>query len=60
MDITLHVWRQKNQKSPGKMETIEAKGVSEHASFLEMLDTVNENLQSQGKEPIAFGLSSWV
>jgi succinate dehydrogenase / fumarate reductase iron-sulfur subunit len=54
MDITLHVWRQKDQKSQGQMETIEAKGISEHASFLEMLDTVNETLQTQGKEPIAF------
>lgn len=54
MDLTLHVWRQKNAKDAGKMETIEAKNISEHASFLEMLDTVNENLQKGGKEPIAF------
>lgn len=36
------------------MESIEAKNVSEHASFLEMLDVVNEKLQSDGKDPIAF------
>ena len=54
MDLTLHVWRQKDKKSPGKMESIEAKNVSEHASFLEMLDVVNEKLQSEGKDPIAF------
>jgi succinate dehydrogenase / fumarate reductase iron-sulfur subunit len=54
MDLTLHVWRQKNAKDAGKMETIEAKNISEHASFLEMLDTVNEDLQKGGKEPIAF------
>ncbi len=54
MDLTLHVWRQKNTKDSGKMETIEAKGISEHSSFLEMLDTVNEDLQKNGQEPIAF------
>lgn len=54
MDLTLHVWRQKNKSTPGKMEAIEAKNISEHASFLEMLDIVNEKLQSEGKDPIAF------
>lgn len=54
MDFTLHVWRQKNANSQGQMEVIEGKNISEHASFLEMLDTVNETLQVSGKEPIAF------
>jgi succinate dehydrogenase / fumarate reductase, iron-sulfur subunit len=54
MDITLHVWRQKSSLEKGKIEKIEAKNISEHASFLEMLDTVNENLNAEGKEPIAF------
>ncbi len=54
MDITLHVWRQKNAKSQGKMEVIEGKNISEDSSFLEMLDTVNETLQESGVEPIAF------
>lgn len=54
MDLTLHVWRQKNPKSEGKMEVIDAKNVSEHSSFLEMLDVVNEDLQAKGQEPIAF------
>lgn len=54
MDLTLHVWRQKNRGSSGKMEAIEAKNISEHASFLEMLDMVNERLQGEGKDPIAF------
>jgi len=36
------------------METIQAKGISEEASFLEMLDVVNEELTLAGKEPIAF------
>lgn len=54
MDLTLHVWRQKKPGADGKMEVIEAKDVSEHASFLEMLDVVNEELQAKGKDPIAF------
>jgi succinate dehydrogenase / fumarate reductase iron-sulfur subunit len=54
MDLTLHVWRQKNPDSKGSMEIIEAKGISDHASFLEMLDVVNEGLQAKGQEPIAF------
>lgn len=54
MNIVLNVWRQKNAQSPGKFERYEAKNVSEHSSFLEMLDQVNEDLIEQGKEPITF------
>ncbi|WP_020469565.1 succinate dehydrogenase/fumarate reductase iron-sulfur subunit [Zavarzinella formosa] len=54
MKLTLHVWRQKDQKTPGRMETYPADHVSEDMSFLEMLDTVNEGLIHSGKEPIAF------
>ncbi len=54
MDVTLHVWRQKNAKAKGAMEIIEGKDISENSSFLEMLDTVNETLHSKGQEPIAF------
>ncbi len=54
MDLTLRVWRQKNSKDSGSLETIPAKGIDEHASFLEMLDIVNEQLIETGKEPIAF------
>ncbi len=54
MDLTLHVWRQNGPNDKGRFETLPAKGISEHQSFLEMLDAVNEDLISQGKEPIAF------
>lgn len=54
MNLTLHVWRQKNAKSEGAFETYQAKGVSPDQSFLEMLDLVNEDLISKGREPIAF------
>lgn len=54
MTLTLHVWRQKGPKDPGKFEVYEAKDVSPDQSFLEMLDDVNEELIKQGKDPIAF------
>jgi succinate dehydrogenase / fumarate reductase iron-sulfur subunit len=54
MQLTLRVWRQSGPKDSGRFETYEAKDVSEHMSFLEMLDMVNEGLVSEGKEPIAF------
>jgi succinate dehydrogenase / fumarate reductase, iron-sulfur subunit len=54
MTLTLIVWRQKDGDSPGKFETYTAKGITEHHSFLEMLDVVNEDLIKAGKEPICF------
>ncbi|MFH1686614.1 MAG: succinate dehydrogenase/fumarate reductase iron-sulfur subunit [bacterium] len=54
MNLTLHVWRQKNANDKGRMERYEARDVSEHMSFLEMLDVVNEQLTIDGVEPIAF------
>ena len=54
MNLTLHVWRQKNAGAPGQMVRYQAQGISEHMSFLEMLDVVNEDLIAKGEEPIAF------
>lgn len=54
MNLTLHVWRQKGPKEPGKLEQYEAKNVSPDQSFLEMLDEVNEQLIKAGKEPVVF------
>jgi succinate dehydrogenase / fumarate reductase iron-sulfur subunit len=54
MDLTLIVWRQAGPKQRGQMVTYEAKGISPHMSFLEMLDVLNERLIAQAKEPIAF------
>jgi succinate dehydrogenase / fumarate reductase iron-sulfur subunit len=54
MNLTLHVWRQKNAKARGRFVTYEAKDVSPDMSFLEMLDVVNEGLVLKGEEPIAF------
>lgn len=54
MNLTLYVWRQKNAGDKGHMEKYEAKDISTHMSFLEMLDVVNEQLILDGNEPIAF------
>ncbi len=54
MKLKLHVWRQENRNSQGRMETYTIEGVNEHMSFLEMLDVLNEKLIKEGKEPVAF------
>jgi len=54
MNLTLHIWRQKNAKSEGRMVQQEARDISEDMSFLEMLDVVNERLIEHGDDPIAF------
>jgi succinate dehydrogenase / fumarate reductase iron-sulfur subunit len=54
MNLTLHVWRQKNASTKGKMVRYDAPDVSPDMSFLEMLDVVNEGLIGKNEEPIAF------
>ncbi len=54
MNLTLKVWRQKDQRSAGGLVSYEAKNVLADMSFLEMLDVVNEELIARGEEPIAF------
>ena len=54
MNLTLKVWRQKNAQDKGRMETYSAKDISEHMSFLEMLDVVSEELITSGIDPIHF------
>ncbi len=54
MNLTLHVWRQDGPQAQGRFETYDANDISEHMSFPEMLDVVNEGLESKGQEPIAF------
>jgi succinate dehydrogenase / fumarate reductase, iron-sulfur subunit len=52
--LTLHVWRQAAPTAAGRFETYLAEDISVHMSFLEVLDTVNEQLAHDGREPIAF------
>ncbi|MFK8037721.1 MAG: succinate dehydrogenase/fumarate reductase iron-sulfur subunit [Crocinitomicaceae bacterium] len=54
MNLTLKIWRQKDAKSKGKMETYKVTDISDHMSFLEMLDVLNEQLINAGDEPVAF------
>lgn len=54
MNLTLKIWRQKDAQSQGKMETYNVNDISEHMSFLEMLDVLNEQLIATGDEPVAF------
>ena len=54
MNLKLHVWRQSGPNDKGAFVTYDAKDVSEEMSFLEMLDVINEGLEGEGKEPIAF------
>lgn len=54
INVTLKVWRQKNQKDTGRFETYDVKDISTEMSFLEMFDVLNERLIIEGKDPIAF------
>jgi succinate dehydrogenase / fumarate reductase iron-sulfur subunit len=54
MTIHLRVWRQAGPKHPGRLMNYTAEHVSPDMSFLEMLDVVNEQLITAGKDPIAF------
>ncbi len=54
MKVNLRIWRQKNTETQGRMEEYQLDGVSDHMSFLEMLDLLNEQLTVEGKEPVAF------
>ncbi len=54
INLTLAVWRQPGPDAEGRFVTYQASGISTDASFLEMLDIVNERLIEAGNEPIVF------
>lgn len=54
MNLTLKVWRQKNAQDKGKMVEYKVTNISDHMSFLEMLDVLNEDLVNKNEEPVAF------
>ena len=54
INLKLKVWRQKNNNTKGGFKEYDAKNVSQDASFLEMLDAVNEELINKNEEPILF------
>jgi succinate dehydrogenase / fumarate reductase, iron-sulfur subunit len=54
MNLTLKIWRQKDAKAKGALQTYSLEGVSPDMSFLEMLDVLNEKLVAQGQDAVAF------
>jgi succinate dehydrogenase / fumarate reductase iron-sulfur subunit len=54
MRVTLQVWRQAGPQVKGRFQTHQLEGLSPDMSFLEMLDVLNDRLNNQGEEPIAF------
>jgi succinate dehydrogenase / fumarate reductase iron-sulfur subunit len=54
VNLTLHVWRQAGPDAAGRFATYPATDISEDASFLEMLDVVNEQLIARDEPPIEF------
>ena len=54
LNLTLKIWRQKNQSDKGCFKTYQVKDLNKHMSFLEMMDVLNENLVNKGEEAIAF------
>jgi succinate dehydrogenase / fumarate reductase iron-sulfur subunit len=54
MNLTLKIWRQSGPNDKGRMVDYKVSDISEHMSFLEMMDVLNEQLVSAGEEPVAF------
>ncbi len=53
-NLTLKVWRQNGPQDAGRFETHQIDQISDEASFLEMLDVLNEKLVTEGKEAVVF------
>jgi succinate dehydrogenase / fumarate reductase iron-sulfur subunit len=54
VNLTLKIWRQPGPKAKGEMVTYHVADISPDMSFLEMLDVLNEQLNADGEEPVAF------
>jgi succinate dehydrogenase / fumarate reductase, iron-sulfur subunit len=54
MDFKLKIWRQENQQTKGRFETYPVKNISPEASFLEMLDLLNQELIEKLEIPVCF------
>jgi succinate dehydrogenase / fumarate reductase iron-sulfur subunit len=48
MNLTLKIWRQKGPQDKGGMVEYKVSDISEHMSFLEMMDVLNEGLIDKG------------
>lgn len=54
MDLKLKIWRQPSAQTDGKFVDYQVTNISKDASFLEMLDILNEELVGKGEDPVAF------
>jgi succinate dehydrogenase / fumarate reductase, iron-sulfur subunit len=54
MDLKLKIWRQTGPDAEGKFIHYPVHNISKDASFLEMMDILNEELVANGEEPVAF------
>ena len=54
ISLTLKIWRQKNNDTKGFFETYGMEDLDINASFLEMLDILNEKLILENKDPVVF------
>jgi succinate dehydrogenase / fumarate reductase iron-sulfur subunit len=54
MKFTLNVWRQNGPQDKGHMATYQVEDITSDMSFLEMIDVLNEQLISQGIDPVVF------
>ena len=53
-NITLRIWRQDGPDAAGRFENHVVDEISDEASFLEMLDLLNERLIESGQEAVVF------
>jgi succinate dehydrogenase / fumarate reductase iron-sulfur subunit len=53
-NLTLKIWRQNGPSDSGRFHNYRIDSISDEASFLEMLDVLNEKLISEGLEAVAF------
>lgn len=54
MNFTLRVWRQTDSDAEGELKTYTIQDIEPTSSFLEMMDTLNEQLNESNEEPVAF------
>ena len=54
MNFNVKIWRQRNAKAKGHFETYHIEDIESDASFLEMLDILNEKLIREGIDPVSF------
>lgn len=53
-NLTLRIWRQEGPTTAGRFEEHTIASISDEASFLEMLDVMNEQLIAAGKDAVVF------